>query len=306
MKPATGRAIPSAGETGSTGFLHEKPLRFSDDTFRQLRDFIHDYSGIFFDDDSRGLLEKRLGSRLQALHIGSFLDYYRFLKYDRRRDDELVRVMELLTVNETYFFREPRQLQAFSKEILPELASRRASDRRFRIWSAGCSSGEEPYTLAMLILEDGRFSGWDIEILASDINPQVLQKARQGEYRSHSFRATEHYFQKKYFSPGEKGSFRIRDEVRRYVTFGNLNLLDEKRVHLLGAVDVVFCRNVLIYFDRCAKSRVAEVFHATLKGGGYLLLGHAETLMNISTAFELCHLKNDMVYRKATARGDAG
>jgi len=282
----------------------EAPLRFADDTFRLLRDYIHDYAGIYFDDASRPLLEKRLSRRLRLLHIASFRDYYRFLKYDRRRDDELAQLMDLLTVNETYFFREPRQLKAFTAEILPEIRGRRR-DRRLRIWSAGCASGEEPYTLAMLILEDGGFGGWDVEIFGSDINQYVLQKARRGLYRESAFRATERYYQEKYFRAESDGLYAISDAVRRMVTFGHLNLLDEKRVCLLGGMDVIFCRNVMIYFDQSARRKVSEVFHRALVEGGYLLLGHAESLMNVSTAFELCHLTHDMVYRRPAPGGRA-
>ena len=280
-------------------FEPDKPIYLPDEMFRLLRDYFHDYCGIYFDEKSKKLLEKRLARRLKVLHINSFKDYYHLLKYDRRRDEELVSVMDILTVNETYFFREQRQLNAFSKEILPELKDKNSGSRTLRIWSAGCSTGEEPYTLAMLIMEDGGFSGWDVEIMGSDITQRVLQVARKGVYRQNAFRVIDDYYLAKYFTPEEDGTYKIIDAVRRYVTFGNLNLLDSVSVRFLGSMDVILCRNVIIYFDQTAKKKVMEHFAGCLVGEGYLLLGHAESLINISTAFTLKHLKYDMVYQKA-------
>ncbi len=280
-------------------FEPDKPIYLSDEMFRLLRDYFHDYCGIYFDEKSKSLLEKRLARRLRTLHINSFKDYYHFLKYDRRRDEELVGVMDVLTVNETYFFREQRQLDAFSKEILPELKVKNSASRKLRIWSAGCSTGEEPYTLAMLIMEDGGFSGWDVEIVGSDITQRVLQVARKGVYRQNAFRAIDDYYLAKYFTPGQDGTYKIADAVRSYVTFGNLNLLDPVKIRFVERMDVTLCRNVIIYFDQTAKRKVVEHFSSRLVGGGYLLLGHAESLINISTAFTLKHLKHDMVYQKA-------
>ncbi|MBI5143337.1 MAG: protein-glutamate O-methyltransferase CheR [Nitrospirae bacterium] len=278
--------------------LSDPSIKLSDDEFRLLRDYIHEYCGIFFDDASKYLLERRLGNRLRQLHIASFKDYYRFLRYDRRRDDELVAAMDVLTINETYFFREQRQLDAFSKEILPELKERNVLSRKLRIWSAGCSTGEEPYTLAMLIMEDGGFAGWDVSIFGSDINQRVLQNARRGVYRQNSFRTIDKYFLGRYFEPDEGETYRISDRVKRYVNFGNLNLVEAARLHFLDTMDIIFCRNVRIYFDESAKKKVVQNFYDRLCDGGYLLLGHAESLINISTAFRLKHLQNDMVYQK--------
>jgi len=281
----------------------DEPVTLSDEMFRLLRDFFHDYCGIFFDEGSKYLFEKRLARRLKVLHIGDFKEYYRFLRYDRRKEEELVNVMDVLTVNETYFFREQRQLDAFSKEILPELREKRHKTRRIRIWSAGCSTGEEPYTLAMLVMEDPAFNGWDVQILGSDINQRVLGVARLGVYRQNSFRTINDYYLRKYFEPEEDGSYRIVDNVKRYVSFGNLNILDPVKVRLLEPMDIVFCRNVVIYFDLSAKKKVIAHFHDRLADAGWLLLGHSESLMNISTAFALRHLKHDMVYQKAVEPG---
>lgn len=278
-------------------FEKEDIIPLQEDVFRLIRDVIRDYCGLFFDDNSRYLIEKRLTRRVRSHHLDDFRDYYRFILYEKRSEEELSAIIDILTVNETYFFREQNQLKAFSDEILQELKGTRKDRKSVRIWSAGCSTGEEPYTIAMLINEQGDFNGWDVEIYGSDINQRVLQTARKGWYRKNSFRTTDNLMQKKYFVE-EDGIYRILDSVKKNVNFSYLNLLDPFKMKFLGKMDVIFCRNVLIYFDTISRKKVIENFFDRLEDGGYLLLGHAESLMNISTAFTLKHLKNDVVYQK--------
>lgn len=279
--------------------MPEKEIKLPDHEFRLLSDLIRDYCGISFDESSRFLLEKRLARRLESRHLDNFRDYYRLLLYDRDRAEELTAVLDLITVNETYFFREMSQLQAFSEEIVPEMLGSVPRGRKLRIWSAGCSTGEEPYTLAMLLLEKGVPSrGQEIEIIASDINQRVLQAARRGVYRKNSFRTTSEYYIKKYFEPEDENTMRIKDEVKRNVTFSCINLLDSVKIGLVGTVDIIFCRNVLIYFGQDARKAVARSFYERLADTGFLLLGHAESLMSITADFNLRHLKRDMVYQK--------
>jgi chemotaxis protein methyltransferase CheR len=270
-----------------------------DDVFRLLRDFIHDYCGIFFDDGSKFLLERRLNRRLEQHQLNSFEQYYHFLRYDRKREEEIVVLVDNLTTNETYFFRENAQLKAFSDEILPELRSRNAGKKSLRIWSAGCSTGEEPYTIAILLLESGNWwRDWQVEIMGSDINQRVLHTARKGMYKKGSHRATPPDMLQKYFIDEGKGDYRINDAVRQLVSFSYVNLLDPHKVSLIRDLDIIFCRNVIIYFDRNAKKKVIEIFYDKMQEGGYLLLGHSESLINISTSFTLRTLQNDMVYQK--------
>jgi chemotaxis protein methyltransferase CheR len=278
-------------------FEKEEIIPLAEDVFRLIRDIIKDYCGLYFDDCSRYLLEKRLSRRIRNHHLSDFREYYRFIRYDKRSEEELAEIMDVLTVNETYFFREQNQLRAFSEEILEELKDTNRDRKSLRIWSAGCSTGEEPYSIAMLISEKKFFDGWDIEIYGSDINQRVLQTARRGVYRRNSFRTADPYFISKYFKE-EDSSYRICDPIRRHIHFSYLNLLDPFKARFLGKMDIIFCRNVLIYFDNASRRRVIENFHDRLVDGGYLLLGHAESLINISTAFKLKHLKNDMVYQK--------
>ena len=278
----------------------EPELQLTEEEFRLIRDLIYSHCGLFFDHDSKYLLDKRLVKRLAQHNLPGFRDYYQFLKYDRRKDEELSDIMDILTTNETYFFREAFQLKAFTDEILPELKVLKERERTLRIWSAGCSTGEEPYTIAMLMLEQNLFPGWRIEIVGSDISQRVVQVARKGVYGKSSFRCTEERYQKRFFTETE-GGYRICDEVRELVSISHMNLFDANRLALLGKMDLIFCRNVIIYFDPASKKRVIDAFYQTLRNGGFLLLGHSESLMNLTTAFALRHLKNDMVYQKTAA-----
>ena len=278
--------------------FEENIIPLPDDVYRLLRDFIHGYCGIYFDDSSKFLLERRLSRRLEQRRLKSFEEYYHFLRYDRKREEEIVILVDNLTTNETYFFRESPQLQAFSEEILPELRQAHADRKVLRIWSAGCSTGEEPYTIAMLLLESGDWwRDWQVDILGSDINQRVLHTARKGVYKKTSHRVTSPEMLSKYFIE-ENGDYRIVDKVKELVSFSYVNLLDPYKTSLITNMDIIFCRNVIIYFDKEAKKKVIESFYQKLREGGYLLLGHSESLINISNAFELRTLKNDMVYQK--------
>ncbi len=279
--------------------FEEQHIALSDDIFRLLRDLVHSYCGIYFDDGSKFLVERRLARRLEERQVTTFEEYYHFLRYDRKRDEELAVLVDNLTTNETYFFRESPQLRAFAEELLPELRTTLAGRKALRIWSAGCSTGEEPYTIAMLLLESGDWwRDWQVEILGSDINQRVLHTARKGVYKKTSHRVSTPEMIKKYFVEEGKGDYRIIDAVRELVSFSYVNLLDPFKTSLINNMDIIFCRNVIIYFDREAKKKVVESFHDKLRDGGYLLLGHSESLINLSNAFVLRTLKNDMVYQK--------
>jgi len=285
-------------------FYAEPEMPMTDEEFRLIRDLIYNHSGLFFDNDSKYLLEKRLGKRVTLHSLSGYKDYYHFLRYNRGKDQEISDIMDVLTTNETYFFREAFQLKAFTDEIIPEILAEKEKkgDRSLRIWSAGCSSGEEPYTIAMLLLEMGFSKGWRVEIIGADISHRVLQQARKAVYGKSSFRATDEAYIRRYFQE-QDGGYKIADKVKELVTISHLNLFDQNRLTLLGRMDIIFCRNVIIYFDQLAKKKVVEVFYRTLREGGYLLLGHSESLMNISTAFVLKHLRNDMVYQKPHGAG---
>lgn len=275
-------------------------LRMTDSEFRMFCELIKSRCGLHFDEDSRFIVEKRLARRVEECGLGSFAAYHMLLRDASAGDEEFSNVVDALTTNETYFFREYGQLRALMEEIVPDLRMRRKDagiDSPISIWSAGCSSGEEPYTLVIMAQEAGLDVGKDLRIYASDISKGMLHRCRKGLYREASFRETNAYIRDRYFIKKD-GQTRVSDDVKNHVDFIQLNLLDRDRIALLGSMDVVLCRNVIIYFDLETKQRVIETFHDKLKPGGYLLLGHSESLINISSAFELKHLTRDLVYRR--------
>jgi chemotaxis protein methyltransferase CheR len=242
-------------------------------------------------------VERRLRERLAVHGLQSFSEYYQLLRFDERGRSELEEAVDLVTINETYFFREIYQLRAFQSEILPTFRSGANARERLSIWSAGCSTGEEVYTLAILVAESDLFGGWEIRVFGSDISRRCVAAARRGIYGASAFRAVGPEVKRAYFTDRADGSH-VMDRVRQSCHFGHLNLMDSERVRVVGRVDAVFCRNVLIYFDQRSRKKVIDMFYERLVPGGFLFLGHSESLLNVSTAFELVHLSEDLVYRK--------
>jgi chemotaxis protein methyltransferase CheR len=267
-------------------------------TFLRLRDLIYESSGIYFDQQTQTTLERRLRPRVEALHLEGFEQYFLYLQFDRNRAQELQNALDAVAIHETYFFREQRALSAFSDEMLPELAAKNSASKTLRIWSAGCSSGEEPYTLAILILESGLFKDWKIELSGSDLSERVVTEARVGKYREKSFRTTDEERKDKYFSKQPDGTWLINEELRSMVNFGCFNIVDSRRFDIYSDLDVIFCRNVMIYFDTAARRRAVDGFHRQLQDQGYLILGASESLITMGTSFRPAHLKNDLVYKK--------
>ncbi len=286
-------------------------IRLEASEFRLLRDLFNSFSGLYFGPDSRPVLERRLRERLAVHHLRSFSEYYqRFFQNGGKT--ELEEAIELVAIHETYFFREDYQLEALKNKILPTLLSGPGNRSRLSIWSAGCSTGEEVYSIAIAVRESGLDRKCDIRVFGSDISRKALAVARRGVYGKSAFRATPTEIRKRYFNAHFDGA-QVGDEIRSLCSFGQLNLMDTPRTAIVGRVDVIFCRNVLIYFDEVSRRRVIETFYERLNPGGFLLLGHSESLHNISTAFELCHLREDLVYRKPNwalrldlSNGDSG
>lgn len=278
--------------------LHDVGPILNLEEFRLLRDFVNKFCGIYFADDAVYLVERRLRERLRELGVEDFSEYYRYLQYHPRAEKELEAAAEVLTTNETYFFREAYQLRAFTDEILPMVRARSLArgSKRLDVWSAGCSSGEEVYTIAMLVDATGLFEGWDVRVFGNDISRRVLSKARGATYRSPSFRAMIPGYDQ-YFIDTDEGK-QVHPRIRSMCHFGHLNLMNQRRAAIVGRVDVTFCRNVLIYFDDASRSHVLETIYQRLNRGGYLLLGHSESLLRSSTAFEITQLTTDIVYRR--------
>ncbi len=279
-----------------SGFLRGEPT-LSPEEFRLLRDAVGARTGLSLSPEMRSSVERRLRERLAVLNLRTFADYYQHLRFHPQAAQEWDEVYDLLTTNETYFYREDYQLHAFRDEVLPMLAEQAKGRRRLSVWSAGCSTGEEAYTIAILVRESGLFSGWDISVSGSDISRRCVAAARRGIYGAGSFRVMPQHLKRAHFLERESG-LQVSDSIRPLCHFNQMNLLDADRARLLGRQDAVFCRNVLIYFDAQSRRRMIDLLYDRLYPGGVLLLGHSESLINLSTAFELCHLKGDLVYRK--------
>jgi chemotaxis protein methyltransferase CheR len=269
-------------------------VAISESEFQALRDLIRDRFGIFYDDTKLFLLQSRLQTRLLKVRAEGFGSYYRYLTTAPQREDEWGELASVLSNNETYFFRERAQLDVLAGNVLDEALK---SGNRLRVWSSACSTGEEPYTIAMMLLETKRIPASSISINATDLSPRALEKAKTGFYRELSFRATPPLMVQRYFRPFENGFF-INDEVKRMVSFARLNLLDAPSVAAMGAHDAIFCRNVLIYFDKPTQKRVVEAFAKALRPGGYLFLGHAESIMRITDLYEPVVTAKAIYYRR--------
>lgn len=267
----------------------------------RIRDLIYQVAGIFHPDSKLYFLLDRCKRRMTSLQLSTVASYLDVLTIKGDRDRELQLLLNEITVGETCFFRNYPQLDAFRKFVLPELMKEkeRLSYRRLRIWSAGCSTGEEPYTLAIILLEElqARRINWQIEIIATDINERSLAKAQEGLYSSYSLRNLKPAILEKYFTP-QDGQFLVRDEPRALISFQHLNLLDDRRLMFLRGLDVIFCCNVLIYFDAQSKRRMIQHFYSMLQPQGYLFLGHAESLFGINDDFHLVHYPGATSYAR--------
>jgi len=278
----------------------DREVELSEEEFRLLRDFLHETFGLYFDDNSRSLLRSRLLGRLTTLDLGSFEDYYHYLRFGPQRAHELESMVSHLTNNETYFFREATQLRVFSDKVLPTLRERKlaAGERRLRVLSAGCSTGEEPLSLAMILLDSGQFFwNWDLQVVGMDIDATALDKARRGLYFRNSFRAVEEALVARHFTPEGTGQL-VKESVRRLVTLRQGNLVERASYAGLTALDAVFCRNVLIYFSDDSIRRSVQIFFDCLAPGGYLFLGHAESLSRITDIFTPIRFQGALIYQK--------
>jgi len=275
----------------------EPELRRGD--FIIFRDYVHEKSGLYFPETKMYLIKNRLANRIKELGINDYKDYFNMVKYDSGMK-EFNMLMNLLTTNETSFFRNLPQLAAFSDEVLPSVLAdkKRESSRNLRIWSAGCSTGDEPYTISMLIMEKiPDISNYNIEIIANDISENVLHAARKGIYHELSLRTTPEHYIKKYFKK-QGNVYHLDDKVKKIVRFSHINITDILKMSLIKNVDIIFCRNVTIYFSDDVKKKITKFFYNSLVRGGFYFIGHSESLHGISKAFKLIYLKNGLVYKK--------
>lgn len=282
------------------GLESESKYVLTDETYRELRDIIYKNSGIYYTDNKKYVLESRIFKRLEVLKLNSLHEYLSYIKSPASKD-ELKSLFDAITVNETYFFRAEQQFDALEKIVIPELIKSKGAIGQpvIRIWSAACASGEEPYTIALIILEKLKpiYPHIQFQILGSDISNNALDIARTGIYREYSVRNMPEVYLKKYFTPKD-GLYHLKDEVKRMVRFSNINLIEQSQVRLVSYCDVIFCANVLIYFDIPAKQKVVSYLYDALNPGGILFIGYSESLHGITKMFKLIHLPKAIAYKK--------
>lgn len=275
--------------------------KLGQDEFKEMRDYIYIKSGMYFPDSKKYLIDSRVTSRMEELSLDSLDAYLYYLKYDPKKEAELTKLLDEVTINETSFFRNMPQIDALKNIVLPNIieSKKEAGIKNINIWSAACSSGEEPYTIAIILKEVLGYSinTWNINLLATDINTEVLEKAKKGVYTRNSLRNTPDDIKKKYFTEN-KDNFIISSEIKDRINFQRLNLVDRMKTRLIRSQDIIFCRNVLIYFDLESKKRVVSSLYNSLANNGHLFIGHSESLHGVSSAFKLMHLKGCMVYKK--------
>jgi chemotaxis protein methyltransferase CheR len=278
----------------------DREIELSEEEFRLLRDFLHETFGLYFDDRARSVLRSRLLGRLASLELRSFEDYYHYLRFGPQRAQELESMVSHLTNNETYFYRETTQLKVFAENVLRSLKERKTAtgDRRLRVVSAGCSTGEEALSLAMILFDSGQFFwNWDLQVVGIDVDAVALEKARRGAYFRNSFRSIDEALVERHFVPDGAGR-RVKDNVRRMVTFRPGNLVERASYDGLAPVDALFCRNVLIYFSDDSIRRAVRILYDCLAPGGYLFLGHAESLARITDIFMPIRFQGTLIYQK--------
>jgi len=273
-----------------------------DPVYFQIRDLVYKVSGIYQPEEKLYLLADGCARRMKHLGTRTPREYWDHLTSNPSRDGELRQLLNEITIGETCLFRSQAQLDAFRKVILPELIADKTRQvaKRLRIWSAGCSTGEEPYTLAMSLLEEseGLLKGWQFEIVATDLNDRSVETAKAGLYGDYALRNTTDYFKRKYFVPGDGGKLQVRPEVKKLITFNRLNLQDDSKMLFMKGMDLVFCCNVLIYFDGASKSRVIGHFFNNMNFGGYFFLGTSESLLHLNDQFHLIHFPGSIGYWK--------
>jgi chemotaxis protein methyltransferase CheR len=281
-------AMPAAAE--------RMPLReyeLSDADFRHIRRLVRQRLGIALADSKRELVYGRLSRRLRALQLSTFRSYLQRVEADVA--GELQHFCNAITTHLTAFFREPHHFEFLAQQLLPTLAHANGAARRLRFWCAGCSSGEEPYSIAMVLLENQRhLRDWDIRILATDIDTDVLRQARAGHYSREQLAKLAPQRLRRWFQPApDARHFMVREQLKQLVRFRTLNLVDQWPMR--GPIDVIFCRNVMIYFDRETQRQIVARMAALQRPGDHLILGHSESLLQVSQQYQLLR---DTIHRR--------
>ena len=265
----------------------------------KFKEFFYRRTGISFESSKRYFVDKRLIERIEITRTGTFRGYFTLLRF-QASGEELQQLTNLMTVNETYFLREEYQFRCLVDSILPEIVRHRRGSDAIRVWCIPSSSGEEPYSIAMYLLE--HWSGireWDVEIISSDIDTGILRRARAGRYSARSVQNVPARWMEKYFRP-VSDEYQLSDDIRDAVEFTRVNLAEPSDTLTYRNFDVVFCRNLLIYFDDISRQTAAETFYEALNPGGFICLGHSESMSRISSLFKVRKFPEAIVYQKSS------
>jgi chemotaxis protein methyltransferase CheR len=276
-----------------------EPEAVSDEDFQKVCDFLYRRTGMLFTASKRYYVQRRISDRMSFLKIAFFPTYFAFLRSDV--DGEIEKFINAFTVNETYFYREEHQLRCLSSDLLNERVRAKKKGEALRIWSMPCATGEEPYSIAMWLLENWpEVDVQDVEIVGSDIDTECLTAARLGEFGQRALMRLSPALIGKFFATAGKDRWRIVDDVRQSVQFSQANLMDRQETRSHGVFDVIFCRNVLIYFDDASRRVAAENLYESLAPGGFICLGHTESMSRISPLFEVRRFADAIVYQRRT------
>lgn len=276
-----------------------KPVIQSEE-FRLIREFVIEEFGLILDEARAQYISSRLLPHLEELGLESFLDYYTCLRFSPRGSTEQQRFISIITNNETYFFREDAQLQIVAEQVIPHLKGKKqlGGQKNIRIYSAGCSSGEEVYTLAMILLESGHLLwDWDIMVTGIDIDREMIARANEGIYSGRAFQSTPAHYLEKYFTQSGD-SFQVKESLRKITRFEERNLLKLDPLLAHERADIIFCRNVFIYFNDDTVRKIVDSFASLLHPEGFLFLGHSESLSRITSRYEPIRHPGAIVYRK--------
>jgi chemotaxis protein methyltransferase CheR len=278
----------------SGGDPEDSPI--SPEVLKQLVDFLYRRTGMQFDANKRYYIDRRVAERMAATGIAGFPEYFALL---RGNAGELEIFINAFTVNETYFYREEHQLRCLSNALLPIVIAGKTPGDLVRIWSVPCSTGEEPFSIAIWLLENWPLvDAYNVEIVGSDINTRALADARSGNYGERSLSRLPPNLVEDYFRVQPDGSWRIIWDLQESVSFSAVNLIEAESMATHGQFDIVFCRNVLIYFDDASRLAAAHNLRRSLRPGGFLCLGHSESMTRINDAFETCRFEDAIVYRR--------
>jgi chemotaxis protein methyltransferase CheR len=272
--------------------------QITDADFHKFAEFFYRKTGIHFDEGKRYFVDKRLLDRIAATGADSFRAYFVAMRFEAD-GSELQQLINLMTVNETYFFREAYQFDCLVNHLLDEVAARKPRGSRIRIWSVPSSTGEEPYSIAIYLLERwARIDDYEVEIVSSDIDSRVLEAAQAGVYSPRSVAQLPKNYLNKYFKPTQDGNWRISRDLVEAVEFSLVNLSQPADTRCFRDIDIIFCRNLLIYFDDLSRRVAAEAMYDALRPGGFICLGHSESMSRISSLFKVRRFPDAMVYQK--------